>query len=325
MKKVLTKSLIVCVGVLVFPFVITLMLSSSSKDSGFFDHMDFEIYSEKNGVKEKLDFNDYLIGVIAANMPAGYHLESLKAQAVIIRTYALHNISLLAEEDPGKKKFTSSELGLSYIDLNDMDQYWGSDEYLNYFTKLENSIYGTQGQVLTYNSELILPVFFYTGSGFTRSASEAWGIDIPYLISVSSKKDVTSIDYLKITEHDVGEIVQLINGYYDINILEDEFFNSVKVASRDSVGYVTRVDLGKQTVSGEEFAKVIGINSNHFYIEDYEGMVRIICTGVGHGIGLSQYGANAMADDGYPYKEILAHYYPGTKLSEYKSNDKFVD
>ena len=179
MKKVLIKTLLVCVGVLVFPFVVTLFLTSEPKETAFFDYNDFEIYSEKNGVKEKLDFNDYLVGVIAANMPAGYHLEALKAQAVIVRTYALHNILLLGEESPGKKAFTTSELGLSYIDLNDMEEYWTSDEYLNYFTKLENSIYGTDGEVISYDGELILPMFFYTGSGHTRNASEAWDVDVP--------------------------------------------------------------------------------------------------------------------------------------------------
>ena len=317
MKKVLIKTLLVSVGVLFFPFVVTLFLSSEPKETAFFDYNNFEIYSEKNGVKEKLDFNDYLIGVIAANMPAGYHLEALKAQAVIIRTYALHNILLLGEDSPGKKTFTTSELGLSYIDLNDMEEYWTSDEYMNYSTKLGNSIYGTEGEVITYDGELILPVFFYTGSGHTRNASEAWDVDVPYLTSVSSKQDVTSIDYLKITEYDIKELVQLINAYYDIGISEDKFFNEVEVISRDSVGYVTQVKIGEQTVLGEEFAKVIGLNSNHFYIEEYEGMVRIICTGVGHGIGLSQYGANAMASDGYSYNEILGHYYPGTRLYSY--------
>ncbi len=317
MKKVLIKTLLVCVGVLVFPFVVTLFLTSEPKETAFFDYNDFEIYSEKNGVKEKLDFNDYLVGVIAANMPAGYHLEALKAQAVIVRTYALHNILLLGEESPGKKAFTTSELGLSYIDLNDMEEYWTSDEYLNYFTKLENSIYGTDGEVISYDGELILPMFFYTGSGHTRNASEAWDVDVPYLTSVSSKQDVTSIDYLKITEYDINEIIQLIDAYYDIEISEDEFFKQVEVIGRDGVGYVTQVEIGDEIVSGEEFAKVIGLNSNHFYIEEFEGLVRIICTGVGHGIGLSQYGANAMASDGYSYNEILAHYYPGTRLASY--------
>ncbi|HWT27632.1 MAG TPA: stage II sporulation protein D, partial [Mobilitalea sp.] len=102
--------------------------------------------------------------------------------------------------------------------------------------------------------------------------------------------------------------------YPDIDITEKNFFDKVKVSERDSAGYVTKIDLGSKSVPGEEFAKVVGINSNHFYIEDYEGKVRIICNGVGHGVGLSQYGANVMAENGSSYKDILTHYYTGVNI-----------
>ena len=103
-----------------------------------------------------------------------------------------------------------------------------------------------------------------------------------------------------------------MNKYYrDIKLTEDNFFDKVKIASRDSAGYVLEVKLDNTIVSGEEFAKVAGLPSNHFYIEDYEGNARIICNGSGHGLGLSQYGANAMAENGSSYKEILEHYYTG--------------
>ena len=158
-------------------------------------------------------------------------------------------------------------------------------------------------------------MFFGTGTGYTRNSREAWGVDIPYLVSVSSKQDVTSIHYLRITEYDVRVLVGLLRQVYpSIDISEKTFFQDIIISNRDSVGYVTEIDLGNLTVSGEEFAKVLGLNSNHFYIEDYEGKARIICTGVGHGVGLSQYGSNAMAEDGYTYDKILTHYYTGAKI-----------
>lgn len=315
MKKFMTKILVVLMVVLFFPFVLTLMFSGKGKYRGSIGNMDFEIYYEKDGVKEKLGFDNYIIGLVAANMPAGYHMDALKAQAVIARTYALYNMTLLSRENPGQTSFTTSELGLSYISLADMEQYWGREDYLTYFTKLENAVHATKEEVLVYNNEFILPVFFATGSGYTRNASEAWGIDIPYLVSVSSKQDVTSIHYLKITEYELADVLRSLEEEYgSLGITEENFFDKVSIAQRDSTGYVTKIDLGSQTVSGEEFAKVLGLNSSYFYIEDYENKVRIICTGVGHGVGLSQYGANAMADEGYPYNEILVHYYPGTRI-----------
>lgn len=315
MKKVVTKAVIVCFLVLILPFVLTLLLTSRSNRIYSMEAMDVHIYYEKGGARQPLDFDRYLIGVVAANMPAGYHIEALKAQAVIARTYVLYNISLLTKDNPGKKEFTTFELGLSYISLEEMKQYWGSEDYITYFTKLENSVFGTKDQILVYDDELILPVFFDTGAGYTRNSSEAWEVDIPYLVSVQSKQDVTSINYLKIKEFPTSELIDTLEQQYpDIELTPEDFFNEVRIVGRDSTGYVTKIDLGSQTVSGEEFAKVLGLNSNNFYIEDYSGKARIICTGVGHGVGLSQYGANAMADEGYPYDEILTHYYTGVKL-----------
>lgn len=314
MKKVLYKLMAVSVVVLLLPFILTLIFSNK-KSPYTLETMDFHVYYEKNGTKHKLDFNQYLIGVLAANIPAGYHIESLKAQAVVSRTYALYNISLLTEENPHKTEFTTSELGLSYIGLDEMENYWGSDNYVEHFTKLENCVYGTNDEVLIYDDDLILPVFFGTGTGFTRNANEAWGVDIPYLVSVPSKQDVTSIHYLRITEYEPSIVLGILKQVYpSLNITEKSFFKDVSITGRDSTGYVTEIMLDNISVSGEEFAKVLGLNSNHFFIENYEGKARIICTGVGHGIGLSQYGSNAMAEDGYTYNEILTHYYTNVKL-----------
>lgn len=315
MKKIMIKTAIVIVVVLLLPFLLTILFSNKDRNLYSLETMDFHVIYNRVGKKVDLDFDQYLVGVVAANMPAGYEMEALKAQAVIARTYALYNISLLLEETPGQKEFTTSELGLSYISLDEMEQFWGSEDYASYFSKIENSVYGTKDEVLIYEGNLILPVFFDTGSGYTRNALEAWNVDIPYLTSVQSKQDVTSIHYLNISEYEVEALIDLlVKQYTKLSLSEDTFFDEVKIAERDSIGYVTRLDLDGLSVSGEEFAKVLGINSCNFYIEKYEQKARIICTGVGHGVGLSQYGANAMAGEGYPYDEILLHYYSGTEL-----------
>ncbi len=321
MKKILLKTLIVCVLVLLLPFSLTLLFAEHTSVTSI-ENMNFTIYYEVNGSKEELSFNEYLLGVIAANMPASYHMEALKAQAVIARTYALYNISLLSEEKSGKDSFTTSELGLSYLSLEDLERYWGSEDYSSYFSRLENAVYATNEEVVVYDNELILPVFFDTGSGYTRSASEAWNIDIPYLISVPSKQDVTSTNYLKIEEYPVNDLIDLLRRYYtNLQLTEENFFEDMIVSSRDSSGYVLKIDLGNLTVTGEEFAKVLGLSSNHFYIEDYEGSVRIICNGTGHGVGLSQYGANAMAEDDSSYSDILEYYYTGIDLVDLTEGD----
>ncbi|NLK28236.1 MAG: stage II sporulation protein D [Clostridiales bacterium] len=315
MKQIFIKTCIVCIVVLLFPFLLTLFLTYSKENSNSIETMNFNITYQLSGNVENLDFDRYIMGVVAANMPAGYHMEALKAQAVIARTYALYNIALLTEEGHKNQNFSTSELGLSYIDISEMEQYWGSENYMTYFTKIENAVYATRDEVLVYEGDLILPVFFETGSGYTRNASEAWGLDIPYLTSVSSKYDVTSTNYLKISEYSTSDLIQFLEKQYpEINLTKENFLNEVSLAERDSAGYVTKVNLGNQTVTGEEIAKALGLNSSHFYLEDYNGKIRIITTGVGHGVGLSQYSCNAMAQEGSTYPVILCHFYTGAEI-----------
>ncbi len=316
MKKILLKTLIVSVLVLLLPFILTLLVKHKSGDA-FLQTMNYSVYNEVNGHKETLSFDTYLMGVVAAAMPATYHLEALKAQAVIARTYALYNMSKLSENSPGKSRFSITELGLPYYSPDSLKNYWGAENYSDYYSKLENAVYKTKDKVLLYHNALILPLFFDTGSGYTRNASEAWGVEVPYLVSVPSKQDVTSTDYLSIREYELPDLITILTGYYtEITLTTDHFFDEVTVASRDSAGYVTKMNLGSQTVSGEEFAKVLGIASNHFYLEEYDNKARIICNGAGHGIGLSQYGANAMAGEERTYSDILTYYYTDTLLAD---------
>lgn len=308
MKKFLIKTIIVCVTVLLLPFILTLLVRNNSSNS-FLQAMNYSVYYNVNNEKTTLSFDSYLMGVVAASMPASYHMEALKAQAVIARTYALYNMSKLSESSPGKSRFSIDELGLPYCNPDSLK----SDEY----TKLENAVHKTKDKVLLYRNTLILPLYFNTGSGYTRNASEAWGVEVPYLVSVPSKQDVTSTDYLTIQEYELPDIITALTEYYTgITLTVEHFFEEVAVASRDSAGYVTKMNLGSQTVSGEEFAKVLGIASNHFYLEDYDNKLRIICNGSGHGIGLSQYGANAMAREERTYSDILTYYYTDTVLAD---------
>jgi stage II sporulation protein D len=316
MKKILLKTLIVSVTVLLLPFILTLLVKQNSSDA-FLQTMNYSVYDEENGVRETLSFDTYLMGVVAAAMPATYHAEALKAQAVIARTYALYNMSELSESSPGKTRFSIAELGLPYCSPDSLRDYWGAEAYSDNYSKLENAVYKTKDKVLLYHDTLILPLFFDTGSGYTRNASEAWGVEVPYLVSVPSKEDVTSTNYLSIREYELPDLITALTRYYDnISLTTDKFFEEVTVASRDSAGYVTKMNLGGQTVSGEEFAKVLGISSNHFYLEDYNNKARIICNGAGHGIGLSQYGANAMAGEDRTYSDILTYYYTDTVLAD---------
>lgn len=315
MKQIFIKTLVVCVIVLLLPYILTLFLSSNKLNKKSIEAMNFKINYESNGQIEDLDLDTYIMGVMAANMPAGYHIEALKAQAIIARTYALYNMALLTEEGPSDEIFTTWELGIPYIDISDMKPYWGATDFATYYSKIENAVQGTKDQVLVYDGELVLPLFFETGAGYTRNSIEALNVDIPYLSSVESSQDVTSINYLKISEYYISDLIKLLNNHFPEAILSDDlFFDEVIVTERDSTGYVKTINLGNLKITGEEFAKALGLNSYNFTLEQYNGNVRIVCKGVGHGIGLSQYGSNAMAREGSLYTDILSHYYMGTEV-----------
>ena len=315
MKQVLIKTLVVCIVVLLLPYLLTLFISSNRVKKHSIEAMNFKINYERNGRIDDLDLDTYIMGVVAANMPAGYHVEALKTQAVIARTYALYNMALLTEEGHLDEAFTTWELGIPYIEISEMKPYWGDTDYSTYYTKIENAVRGTTGKILVHDGELVLPLFFETGTGYTRNAIEALNIDIPYLTSVESSQDVTSINYLKISEYYIPDLINLLENHFPGAIISDDlFFDEIKVTERDSTGYIKTINLGNHTITGEEFAKALGLNSYNFTIEQYNGNVRVVCKGVGHGIGLSQYGSNAMAREGYLYNEILSHYYIGTEL-----------
>lgn len=172
-----------------------------------------------------------------------------------------------------------------------------------------------------------MPVFFNNGSGYTRNAKEAWGVDIPYLVGTTSKQDISSSNYIKISEYSYFELASRLNSYFiNANLSEASLMNDIIVIERDSIGYVTEVQIGDMEISGEEFAYALELNSNNFYFEEYNEKVRFICTGMGHGVGLSIYGANIMAKEGFKYDEILHHYYKDINIINlYKDKDILIN
>lgn len=316
MKKITIKIGILILIILFLPYMITIFLSDTKKIEKVSTEGEPTIAVEENEETKTISLDTYIMGAVAANISVDYELETLKAQAVIIRTYTLKAIDNLKTK--GNQNPTTSDIGLSYAQIKDKKETWGDDYDTNY-EKIENAVYLTKNEVITYEDELIEPLFHEVSVGKTRSSLEAWGEERPYLISVDSSDDVTSTDYMKITEDSVENVLETITKTYeDISITKEEFFDKIVVSSRDDLGFVTSINIGAVTLTGEEFASMMNLNSSNFYIENYEGKVRFICKGKGHGVGLSQFGANIMAKDKSTYKEILAYYYTNSDIVIYE-------
>lgn len=241
---------------------------------------------------KKSSFEDYIIGVVAAEMPASYNSEALKAQAVASRTYALRAL----ENAPS---LSYSSIGQAYITENEMRSRWGS-EYNTYYKKIKDAVSSTKGIIAVYEGKPILAAFCASSGGKTEESQNVWGQAMPYLIGVDSHWDSKNTQTLSFTEN---ELTSILGGIPEIQSLTQS-------------GYVQSVFAGGRKLSGIEVRQRLGLKSANFYLSRSNGKVYVTTRGYGHGVGMSQTGANAMADEGCTFDEILSHYYPGTDLAK---------
>lgn len=313
MKQKVCTLVILLLIILLIPCGITYLLSGKGSKSNGTRNNSIRISVEENGVDKEYSLDTYIMMAMAADIPATYELETLKAQATVIRTY----VYVVAK----KKKtnsLTAEDIGLQYKALDVSKASWGEKNAEAYEKKFLKAIEDTDKMVITYNDDLIIPLFHPVSIGMTRSSEQAIGEDIAYLVSVESKGDVQSTDYMKISSIPKETVLeQLKNTYPDCNLSEDSLIDNIIIDKRDEDGYIKTIQIGEEVITGDEFASLFGLNSTNFYIETFEDSIRFICKGKGHGLGLSQYGANFKALQGYKYDEILEYYFTQTQVVEY--------
>ena len=254
-----------------------------------------------NGTVLQIEMEEYLVGVVAAEMPASFNIEALKAQAVIARTYALKRISQ-------GQVLTDTVSTQSYIDTSQMKNKWGS-EYTKYYNKIVEAVSSTKGEYVTYNGKYIEAVYHSTSNGYTEDAKNVWGTSYPYLKSVESSWDKSASSYLKIENKEFQTVMQILGLSFDEN-------TEISIISRNKSGRVSEVKIGNTSYTGVELRTLLGLRSADFDIEVNNEIVTIITRGYGHGVGMSQYGANGMANSGYSYKDIIKHYYTGVVITK---------
>ncbi|TCK93359.1 stage II sporulation protein D [Natranaerovirga hydrolytica] len=315
LRKKLICGLLIIIAIILLPYFITIALSSHNREK---DHLDEEYhqiaasnytihYKDEEGKEQSMDLEEYIIGVVAAEMPASFELEALKAQAVAARTYAIRNIK--------EEKNEIDEIYQVYITKEEMEEKWGVNNFLGYYNKIEDAVMQTQGKVIVYENEPIVAVFHSTSAGKTRGSEDIWNVDLPYLTPVDSSDDIKSPTYLNIKEFTPHEFVNLIaNSTEDFQLHTENVFEAIQIISRNEAGYILSIQIGNKILEGEEVRNILGLNSSHFTIEAYNDNIRFITKGYGHGVGLSQYGANYMAIEGYTYEEILTHYYENVEI-----------
>ncbi len=275
----------------------------------------FKIYNESTKNVDTVSIKDYVIGAVAAEMPMTYHDEALKAQAVASLSYALSLKELSLGGDPslnGAHFSANPALRMGYMTYADMQSFWG-DEYSTNITRLEGIYDSLQNIIVTYDNSPALTCYHAISTGTTQSSESVWGQPLAYLVSVDSPFDITSEEYnSKLT----FSITDMQDSLLTQNILPEgdpsTWFGEPILSQ---AGYVQSITIGGTQYTGTQVREALGLRSSAFNIVYTDTFVfEIMTRGYGHGVGMSQFGANAMALTGKTYKEILTHYFPGTSF-----------
>ncbi len=266
-----------------------------------------------DGIETELELEEYLIGVVAGEMPASFEEEALKAQAVAARTFtALHMT--------GKAECKSSDCDIcsspaccqAYLTEEELRRAWESSYDAN-IARIRSAVEATRGIVAVYEGELISAVYHASSGDATEASSAVFAMQLPYLVSVESFEGASTPTTVK--EYGYTEFAELINSAFPQAHMPQEPDEAlIEVWGRTDSGRVQLIRLCDVAVTGDQLRQELGLKSSAFTIELENSTVSIVCRGFGHGVGMSQYGANAMAKQGSTYEQILLHFYTGIEL-----------
>ncbi len=255
-----------------------------------------------------IPIEDYVKGVVAAEMPSDFNMEALKAQALTARTFVVTKLKNPSANLPDQAVVTDTIQDQVYKDQAQLKKAWG-EEFDEKYARIEEAVQATTGQILTYEGNPIYASFFSTSNGYTENSEDYWENKAPYLRSVESPWDVDSPKYEDKATFTVAEFEQKLG--------VDLSNNSIGSIENLTEGKrVAEVSVGGKTFTGREIRDLLGLRSSDFTWERVGDTINVVTKGYGHGVGMSQYGANGMAEDGKAYADIVKHYYQGVAISE---------
>lgn len=258
---------------------------------------------------ETIPLEEYIVGVLAGEMPINFDIEALKAQAVASRSYALKRIEYNKDKE---YDVVDSILNQVYLDNEYLKKAW-SNNYVKNINKLRKAVNATIDEYLSYNSLVVDALFFSTSNGYTEDSQAVFNFECDYLKSVESPWDSeVSSAYLTNKTLSLKEFYQKLNLPYNKNL-------NVEILKRSSTNRILLLKINNQEFKGTELYSKLSLRSTDFTITLLGDNVKITTKGYGHGVGMSQYGALGMAKKGYTYEEILKHYYKNTFITKLKN------
>lgn len=342
MKRIVSLGVVLITLIYVFPFVYNgyyagvkeVISEQDISEGGEVQKTDGEVVSA-NGEEKKdreiakikvlvgenvqeMTMDDYIAGVVAAEMPASFPLESLKAQAVAARTYTMYKKTFGKADaiHKGADVCDNYKHCAAFVNLEkDASKLWGkkADDYKK---KIEDAVKSTQNEIITYNNAPIAAVFHSASTAKTENALDVWGTETPYLKSVDSPGGEDCPKYSASVTFTDKEFQDKMAAKYPSCNLSGRPNTWFTASNRSQAGGIIKVKVGGIWIGGNELRAYLGLNSTNFKLSTTDTSITFLTTGYGHGVGLSQYGAKKMAADGKTYAEILTHYYSGTKIQK---------
>lgn len=305
MKKIVFLTIII----VFIPFVIVNFFNIDEKDEislGYISSNIIRVKREDSGDILYLPLEEYIVGVLAGEMPIYFEKEAFKAQAVAARSYALKRIEYNKNND---YDVVDSVMNQVYLDNDYLKEAW-QDEYDDNIAKLRGAVNETSLEYLSYDGKVIDALFFSTSNGYTEDANLVFDISLPYLKSVKSSWDEkTSTAFRSTLSYSLADFYDKLSLEYSDNL-------DIKIEKRSNTNRVIALSINNKEFTGKELYNKLSLRSTDFSIRRDGNMVIFDMVGYGHGVGMSQYGAEGMALEGYGYMDILKYYYNGTMIKK---------
>jgi len=276
-----------------------------------------QVYDVNKKVVIDIEIEEYIKGVVAGEMPAEFETEALKAQAVAARTYLLYKLkkNTVNPEQHREAPICTGIHCQVYYSRDMLLEKFSQDWFDKYWDKIENAVNSTKGEILSYDKKVIEPLFHSTSGGKTENSEEVFGTFMPYLRSVESPYEEASPKLNASVSIPVTEFIKKLNDEYGLSDLTEKNLKSkISLLEMSEGGKIKSLKIGDKVLTGREIRSLYNLNSASFKFIQSKNSIEIITTGYGHGVGMSQYGANGMAAKGYGYEDILKHYYTGVEI-----------
>ena len=269
---------------------------------------------------EELNIDEYLYGVVSSEMPANFELEALKAQAVVARTYTIYQIIHNYDKHQDADICDNYSCCQAWISKEERLSKWNSEEAESNWNKIVQAVNETKGKIVTYNKQPINAFFHANSGGVTESSLNIWGgIDYPYLKSVETSGEEGYTQYASEVILKQQELLEKIKTQYEDCKIDFEQQDCIQILEYTSSGRVKTIKIGNKEIAGTEARTLLGLKSTNFAVVIDGDNIIFSVTGYGHGVGMSQTGADSLAKQGLKYEEIIKHFYTNVEIIDVNS------